>query len=142
MRKEGLLSGVGIGSGASVALLAKAACPACYPAIAALFSSIGLSFPFAGPYFLAISALLFGVALYGLGYRAKSRRGYGPLYLGFAFTAVALFGQYRDVTFVFYTGVAGLALASIWNLFPKTKVGSCGACIDPGANPTQIPNRR
>lgn len=136
MKKEGILSGFGVSSGVGAAFLAKTACPACYPALAGLFSSLGLGFLFQGVYLFFFSAFFFGLALFGLGYRAKTRRGYRPLTFGVAATVLALAGQHYESTEAFYTGVGGLVLASIWNLIPVNRVNkdpSCRNCDPAGS---------
>ncbi len=131
----GVFGGLAIGPGAAAAFLAKAACPLCYPAIGGLLSSLGLGFLFDGAYFAAIAALFLAVVLFGLAYRAKARRGYGPLGLGLAASAVVIASKFVwDETALLYLGVAGLVAASAWNLIPKRVVttGSCPSCVTDG----------
>tara|TARA_B100001248_G_C27381996_1_gene457484 strand:+ start:1135 stop:1833 length:699 start_codon:yes stop_codon:yes gene_type:complete len=122
----GFLGTASIGPGVGAALLAKAACPLCYPAIAGFLSSIGLGFLFKGAYFYLLVAFFLGVALFGLGFKAKSRRGYGPLYLGSFGAALAIVFHYLTNDYVFYFGIGILIIASIWNLIPVRK--HCDAC--------------
>lgn len=130
--KAGVLGGVALGPGIFTAILAKAACPLCYPAIAGLLSSVGLGFLFTGTYMLALTAALLGVVLFGLGYKARERRGHSPLAVG----AIAAFVVMLDrLTLtsdsLLYLGIAGLTAASIWNLIPKKVLrnNSCSSCV-------------
>jgi len=75
--KQGLLAIPGIG----VSLLPKVACPLCWPAYAGLLSSVGLGFLLSATYLLPLTAGFLLIALAALAYRARQRRGYGPLVL-------------------------------------------------------------
>ena len=126
-KKTGVLGFISIGPGVGAATLAKASCPLCYPAIAALLSSMGVGFLFEGIYFFALMALFFSIALFGLFFKAASRRGYPPFYLGTAGVTLALIGNWNQILWVFYIGVGALLFASFWNLWPK-KTKNCPAC--------------
>lgn len=71
-------------------------------------------------------AIFLGVALFGLGYRAKSRRGFVPLYLGTFGAIVAMVFHYFKNDYVFFFGIGVLIIASVWNLIPVKK--HCDAC--------------
>ena len=122
----GFLGTASIGPGVGAALLAKASCPLCYPAIAGFLSSIGLGFLFKGAYFYILMSVFIGVTLFGLGFKAKSRRGYTPLYLGIVGSVTALIFHYRQNDYLFYFGIGILIFASIWNLIPMKQ--NCTAC--------------
>ncbi|MBI2607187.1 MAG: hypothetical protein HYW49_14015 [Deltaproteobacteria bacterium] len=121
-----------------VELVYDRACPLCYPAIAGLFSSLGLGFLFNGTYFAIIAGLFLAAVLFGLGYRAKSRRGYAPLLLGLAAAAMVIAGKFLwDENGILYVGgIAGLIAASAWNLLPKRALttDSCPSCATDGAD--------
>lgn len=53
------------------AILPKAACPACWPAYAALLSAFGLGFLVKARYLLPLSVAFLAIVLIGLGYRAS-----------------------------------------------------------------------
>lgn len=122
------IGAVSIGPGLGAALLAKASCPLCYPAIGGVLSSIGLGFLFQGIYLYIFMALFFSFALFGLYYRANERRGYSPLLLGILGVFIVILGQYLAYEVVFYIGITILTGASIWNLIPIKK--ECSACIN------------
>jgi hypothetical protein len=124
-------SNLSLGPGVGSAILAKAFCPLCYPAIAAFLSSIGLGFIFKGTYFLIIMGIFFSISLFGLWYRAKSRRGFAPFYLGLIGTVFSFLGRIYNYKLIFYTGIGILIGASIWNLIPK-KQGECTTCKNIG----------
>ena len=117
------------GIGASV--LPVGICPACWPAYAGVLSSLGLGFLVESSYLLPLITVFLGVALIALTYRAKSRRGYGPLLLGVVGAVMILVGKFALSSDSFlYLGLAVLVAASVWNAWPKNKnvQGSCPAC--------------
>lgn len=136
-KAAGIFGGLAVGPSAAAAFLAKAACPLCYPAIASLFSSLGLGFLFKGTYFAILATFLLGLVLFGLGFRANTRRGYGPFVLGFISSAVVIAAKLIwDEDVALYSGIGGLIVASAWNLVPKKNLNadSCPSCVTDGAD--------
>jgi hypothetical protein len=85
---------------------------------------------------LTIAALV--VALGGLAFRARRRRGYGPLMLGAVASAGVLAGKFAaHVDGVVYGALALLVAASIWSSVPRRAVSaaSCDACGCPPTHP-------
>jgi mercuric ion transport protein len=92
--REAVFLGSGIGSvhrsswrntltvipGIGAALLPKLTCPVCWPAYAGLLSSLGFGFVNYTTYLLPLTILFLILAVASLGYRAKNRRGYKPLF--------------------------------------------------------------
>jgi hypothetical protein len=76
-RKLGLLTIPGV----AVSLLPILACSLCWPAYAALISSLGLGFLASSTYLLPLTGALLAVAVVGLGLQIKSK-GYGPFVMG------------------------------------------------------------
>lgn len=110
------------------ALLPKLTCAACWPAYTALLSALGVEFVDYTPWLLPITVTALTVALFGLGWRARSRRGFKPLMLGIAASAVIVIGKFAfDSDNVAYTGAAALIGATVWNLWPRRRA-ACGAC--------------
>ena len=108
------------------ALLPKLTCPACWPAYAAVLSALGVSFVDYTPYLLPFTLTFLAVTLGMLAWRP--RRGYAPLLLGVAASAVVLVGKFLfDSDLAVYVGVGLLVGASMWNAWPKKSVVSC-AC--------------
>src|SRR5260370_20491210 len=64
-----------------VSVLPKLACPACWPAYAALLSSIGLGFLISVRYLLPLTIAFLVLALAAMLFNARNRRGYGPFLL-------------------------------------------------------------
>jgi hypothetical protein len=122
----GFLGTFSIGPGVGAALLAKASCPLCYPAIAGFLTSIGLGFLFKGTYFYILMSAFFLISIIGIGYKAKERRGYKPFILGITSSIVAILGHYFENKIIFYLGIGLLVAASIWNLIPKKE--KCNNC--------------
>ncbi len=118
--------------GVGATLLPIGACPACWPAYAGVLGSLGLGFLFESTYRLAVTAALFGLTLAALAYRAKTRRGYGPLIFGIASAGLVLLSTSAPVfDQLAYAGVLGLVAASFWNAWPRKRnqVGSCPRCV-------------
>ncbi len=126
-KRAGILGAFSIGPGVGAAILAKASCPLCYPAIAGFLTSIGAGFLFEGTYFLILMSIFFAFALFGLFHRAKSRRGYYPFFLGFIGVTLASSGKYFESDIIFYFGIGALLVASVWNLIPAKS--TCSACV-------------
>lgn len=116
--------------GVGVILLPKLTCAACWPAYAAIMSSFGVGFFNYTDYLFPISIAALAFALGALIYKAKTRRGYGPFWLGLAASCFAIVGKfYIESDSGFYFGVVTLIVASFWNSWPKKSVSqACGAC--------------
>lgn len=134
--------GVAVFPAVGVALLPKLTCPACWPAYAGLLSALGLGFLNYTPYLLPLTALFLALTLATLAYRARARRGFGPLILGGFAAMTVLIGKFSlDSDSALYAGVALLVGASLWNAWPKTAPGPCPACVpaDPGSINEHLP---
>lgn len=105
-----------------LSLLPKLTCPACWPAYAGLLSSVGVGFFDYTPYLLPLTAGFLLVAIAGLAWRARARRGYRPLLLGLAGSVVLLAGKFAyDSDTAMYAGIAVLVAASLWNTWPRAR---------------------
>jgi len=114
-----------------VAFLPKLACPACWPAYAGLFSSLGIGFFDYTPFLLPLTIGFLFIALAALVYRAPQRYGYRPFLLGLLAAAVLLIGKFQyDSDPAMYAGLGILVLASLWNTWPKPRSSGapCAAC--------------
>jgi mercuric ion transport protein len=119
-RKLGLLTIPGV----VVSLLPSLACPLCWPAYAALVSSLGLGFLVSSTYLLPLTGALLAVALVGLGLQIKLK-GYGPFTLGLLSAALILPGKFLvELNAITYAGAAILVIASAWSLSPSRSAGS------------------
>lgn len=125
-KTAGKIGAASVGPGIGAAILAKASCPLCYPAIGGFLSSIGLGFLFEGIYFYILVSIFISLSLFGLAFRAKSRRGYNPFWLGFVAVIMGVMGRYFAIEVIFYISVALLIAASIWNIVPKKE--NCNSC--------------
>lgn len=121
------------------AALPKLTCPACWPAYSGLLGSMGVSFINYTPYLFPLTATFLLVSLIALGWRAPRRRGYGPLWLGLAASAVLLVGKFAfDSDIAMYAGMAVLVAASLWNAWPRARreaAGNCPACVSTVTKP-------
>jgi len=112
-------------------LVPVGACPVCMAATAGVLSSLGLGFLLETVYLLPLMAVLLGVALVALGYKARLRRGFGPLLIGILSASAILVGKFiagSDV--VLYVGLTGLTGAAVWNAWPlkESRAAPCPAC--------------
>lgn len=120
-----------------VAVLPKLTCAACWPAYAALLGSLGVSFVNYTPWLLPATALLLALTLASLGWRARQRRGYGPLLLGVAAAAAVVLGSFvLDSNSLLYGGASLLIVASVWNAWPSPRRAECPRC-QPAQPPAQ-----
>lgn len=128
--KQNLMTLPGVG----VSILPKLACPACWPAYAALLSSIGLGFLVSTVYLLPMTVTLLSLALGAIAFRAKHRNGYGPFLLGLLAAAAVLLSKFVWVSKpAIYSAFGLLVVASLWNAWPRHESSSeVPAC--PAAN--------
>jgi mercuric ion transport protein len=117
-----------------VSVLPNLACPACWPVYAGLLSSIGLGFLTKTAYLLPLTAAFLMVAVGALGFRARSRHGFGPFFIGLAAALIVIVGKFQFQSDpAMYGGIALLIAASVWNTWPKrNKTASCPACAQAG----------
>lgn len=126
---------VGVLPGVGAAVLPVGVCPACWPAYAGVLGALGLEFLLETKYVLTISTVLLAVALGSLAYRARVRRGYGPLAVGAIGTVVALVGKFGwSSGALLYGGLTAVVAASVWNAWPKgqANAGACSGCTGHG----------
>jgi hypothetical protein len=110
-----------------VSLLPKAVCPMCSPAYAALLSSLGLGFIGTSTYLLPMTIGFLTLAEGSLFFRASTRRGLGPFWLGLLGALAVLVGKFAvDSAPTTYVGVGLVIVASVWNAIPKRN--NCPAC--------------
>lgn len=120
--RQTLLAAPGLG----VALLPKVACPFCWPLYAGIISSLGLGFLISTAYLLPITIAFLLLTLAALAFRARQRRGYGPLTLGVVASAALLIGKfYLELPPVTDGGIVLLLASSIWNAWPRRVATSC-----------------
>lgn len=118
VRRLGLAAFPSVG----VALLPKLTCPVCWPAYTALLSSVGINFVDYTPYLLPTLTAFLLIALWALAYRARARRGYGPLALGALGAVAVLAGKFLFESDVgLYSGAGLLLGAALWNLWPTSR---------------------
>ncbi|HBQ18489.1 MAG TPA: hypothetical protein DEF51_47640 [Myxococcales bacterium] len=109
-----------------LALLPKVACPACWPLYAGVLGSLGLGFLMQTTYLLPLVSLALLVALAALAIGARARRGFGPLAVGVLGAATVLPGKFLwGSDLATYGGVILIAVASLWNAWPRRRVSPC-----------------
>ena len=117
-------------------LAALPLCPACYPAYAGILGALGLTALSNTTVQTVLTVLFLSAALGALLYKAKSRRGYGPLALGTAASVALSFSKFvmgSDPTT--YAAVSVLVLAGLWNVWPRADA-ACEIALD-GAESSQ-----
>ncbi len=115
----------GVGAG----LLPVGLCPACWPAYAGILGSLGLGFLLESTYLLPLTIGFLGLALFALAFRAKTRRGYGPLVIGTASVGSVLVFKFAfPVASAVYAGLFALVAASVWNAWPEKKNSDTDCC--------------
>jgi hypothetical protein len=111
---------IGILPGIGVSLLPKVTCPMCWPAYAGLLTSLGLGVLLSARYLLPVTAVFLFIAVAALGFRAKARRGYGPMVLGAVAAVGVIVGKfYLASDAALYSAVSLLVAASLWNSWPR-----------------------
>ena len=116
--------------GVGVALLPKLACPLCWPAYAALLSSLGLGFLISSKYLLPITALFLVLSVGALAVGAKKRHGYGPFFLGILSGVSVVVGKFSlESNAIIYMALAVLVTASVWNAWPHRNRVAPECCV-------------
>ena len=114
-----------------IALLPNVTCPACWPVYMGLLSSFGIGFVVETTYLVPLTVLFLVVAVGALGFRAKTRRGYAPFFIGLPAVTLMIVGKFVvSSDLAWYCGIACLVGASLWNSWPKgvRQQSSCPAC--------------
>lgn len=133
-RSRGWKSSAAALPGIAFSFLPKLVCPACWPAYAGLLSSLGLGFLLKRDYLLPLTAAFLTIAVAALGFRARTRRGYGPFALGLAAAIAVLAGKFAlGSNPAMYGGIAALVGASAWNAWPLRTSDRCPSC-EPGSS--------
>ena len=104
----------------AAAFAALPLCPACYPAYAGILSTLGLTALLDTTVQTGLTVLFLSAALAALLYKAKSRRGYGPLALGTVASVALSFSKFvMGSDPISYVAVGVLVLAGLWNVWPR-----------------------
>lgn len=113
--------------GAVGAILAAGGCPACFPALAALGSVLGLGFlqKFEGKTIIVFQILVI-IALIGNAISYFNHRKVIPLIIGALGALVIFFAWYIHFSYtLFYIGLTGLFVAAVLNIIAKKKCAKC-----------------
>ena len=103
-----------------VALLPQLFCPACWPAYTSILSSLGIGFVNYSPVLMPVTIVFLLVALAGILFKCKTRRGFYPFFLGLAAAVAIVVGKFvLNLQSVLYLGILFLVVASVWNAWPK-----------------------
>lgn len=106
--------------GVGVSLLPKLTCPMCWPAYAALLSTLGLSFLISARYLLTVVIFCLVLSVASLAFRARKRHGYGPALIGLVAALLVVWGKFSlESNSTVYAGIGALIAASVWNVWPR-----------------------
>ena len=104
-----------------IVFLPKLSCPACWPAYAAVMSSMGLGFAINSQWLLSLTVVFLLIALAALFYRAPERRGYRPFVLASLAAIALLIAKFQlENNVLMYSAIAVFLGAGIWNAWPKS----------------------
>lgn len=118
---------------ALLSVLPVVSCPSCWPAYAGVLGALGVPFLMDASWLLPLTSGALLLALVGLGFRARRRRGFGPFVLGAVAAAAIMLGKFAlELNAAVYASTVLLVAASVWNSWPKPQAPSCDACA-PGA---------
>jgi hypothetical protein len=121
--------------GVGVSMLPKVICPVCAPAYTAVLSSLGLGFLVSTAYLLPVTVILLALTVGALAFRALSRRGLRPFWVGVIAASSVVAGKFwLDSAVVTYAGTGLLVFASIWNAVPR-RPNIC-SCLPADVGPT------
>lgn len=112
-----------------------ATCPACWPLVGGLVSSLGLAFLVETRYLLPLSIGCLALAVGALGYRAE--RNYAPMIVGVVASALILSGKFVFAsTAVTITGACLLIAAYAWRFWLRRScaTSACKQCDAPSAS--------
>lgn len=105
-----------------LSLLPNVTCPACWPAYAALLSSLGVSVTVTTKYLFPLTLFFVALAVISLGWRARRRHGFGPLIVGLVGAGLLITGRfYVGSNLLLYSGMMTFIAAAFWNGWPRKK---------------------
>ena len=100
-----------------------------------MLSSIGLGFLVSTTYLLPVTVAFLAVAAGTLAFRAASRRGLLPFWVGVVAGGSVVTGKFwLDAASITYAGVGLLVVASLWNVVPR-RANTC-SCLPADAGAT------
>ncbi len=105
-------------------------CPLCFAGYVGAFGAMGVGFLLERRYLMPLAAAALLLALGSLAWRARTRRGYGPLTLGVIGALVLWLGQFVANNVATTTlGATTLLIAAAWNVWPRAgQTNACAAC--------------
>jgi len=115
--------------GVIVSLLPKFACPVCAAASLGVLSSLGLGYLLSARYLLPLTAALLVLALAALAFKARTRHGYGPFFVGVSAAAGVLLSKFVwESNPTMYATLGLLMVSSVWNAWPRRRASVLAAC--------------
>lgn len=119
-----------------VVFLPKLVCPLCFPAYAAILSTLGLEFIDYTPYLVPLTATFLAIVLAVLAFQARRTGNISGLLAGAAAAVIVLAGKfYFESTAVATAGVVLLIIAIVLgNRTRSTTTAACPACVTGGSD--------
>lgn len=133
LNKKGVIAFFATLPASVIAVFPSVFCPACYPALAALLSSLGLGFFSSEAILQPLTIIFLLIALLALFYQAYKLKKYGAFMLGII-GALGVYGGHALFPSRIVTYISAILLigASIWNLVYKKKMSQkqeeCSSC--------------
>ncbi len=130
-KKTGLFGAFSAVPSFVVAALAILGCPACWPLLIGLLSSLGIGVASVAPYFKPLIGLFLILSLVPLLQNAVKLHRYGLVLTGAGAALIVIAGMVFVYEPLLYGGAALLIYASIWNMrLGKKEMGdACPACV-------------
>ncbi len=108
-------------------LLPNVTCPACWPAYAALLSTVGVSFVTTSRYLFPLTLVFVALALASLAWGAWRRQRFGPFVVGLIGAGLLLIGRFFVPSNVLlYSGMVTFIAAAVWNGLAGRRASSSG----------------
>lgn len=105
-------------------------CPACFAAYFAVFTALGLGVLLDPVVLAPVAVLALLPAIAALAWKAPTRHGYRPFWLGLVGAAGIATGQLiLSQPSLVWAGVATLVAAAVWNAWPRSDRPYCAACV-------------
>lgn len=126
--------------GVGGALVAKLACPACWPLYTAAFGAAGIRVVTPDGYRVPLVAAVLALALGTLAVRGRSRGDWRPLMVGIVGSAALVIGEFGIPSeSLAIAGVVLVAGASLWAAWPRANNAepACDACVAGSGAPSQ-----
>lgn len=117
----------------AISALPKLVCPVCSPGYAAVLPSLGVGFLTSTTYLLPTTGVMLALAVAALRQRTTKHRRAAPFWIGVFASVCILAGKFWfEFAAMTYSGIAVLAIASVWNVMSKrSRANRCSHGVQP-----------